>query len=158
MRTRYFITLSAAFLLAACEGTQNSKDISPNESPSVVTSPPQSVAPQSTPPETEPPVRETVRAAPEPAPMPETLIGLAPIAVDGLLGAPDLVRLDGPAEVRLYSNGEAACTFHVFLYVSKSNPRTKAVEYYEARNRAGRLDGAGLADCYRALLKPVEAS
>lgn len=90
--------------------------------------------------------------------MPETLIGLAPNAVDNLLGAPDLVRLDGPAEVRLYSDSQAACTFHVFLYVSSSNPNAKAVEYYEARDRSGRLDGADLVNCYGALVKQVGTS
>ena len=162
MRTRYFITAAAACLLAACSGAQNSQAPTSSEVPatSEVTSP-QAVEPQPAPPATRPPekaasapVRETVRATPEPVPPPETLIGMAPNAVDERLGAPDLVRLDGPAEIRLYRNAETSCTFHVFLYVDNAAALTKSVEHYEARNQSGRLEGAGLADCYRALVRP----
>ncbi|NNE85411.1 MAG: hypothetical protein HKN28_15705 [Alphaproteobacteria bacterium] len=79
---------------------------------------------------------------------------MAPSAVDERLGAPDLVRLDGPAEIRLYRNAETACTFHVFLYIDNGTAQTKSVEHYEARNQNGRLEGAGLANCYRALVSP----
>jgi hypothetical protein len=83
---------------------------------------------------------------------------MAPNAVDERLGAPELVRLDGPAEIRLYRDVETACTFHVFLYVDKAAAQTKSVEHYEARNQSGRLEGDGLADCYRALVRPRAVS
>lgn len=166
MRTRYFMTAAATCLLAACSGAQNSSAPTSAEIPAALeATPPQAVEPQPTPLQTRPPekappapVREAVRPAPKPIPPPETLIGMAPSAVDKRLGEPDLVRLDGPAEIRLYRNSETACTFHVFLYVDNAAARTKSVEHYEARNQSGRLEGAGLADCYRALVGPSAIS
>ncbi|NKB49250.1 MAG: hypothetical protein GKS02_07785 [Alphaproteobacteria bacterium] len=162
MRTRYFI-IAAACLLTACAGAQNRQapaqadapaplDVAPSQSSAVPPTPPQTTTP--TPPAVAQPapVREPVRAAPKPIPAPETLIGLAPHAVDTRLGEPDIVRLDGPAEIRLYRSAEANCTFHVFLYVKDGAGQSRAVEYYEARKPGGRLAGADLTDCYRALV------
>jgi len=92
------------------------------------------------------------------APTPDILIGLARDAVDKLLGKPDLVRRDGPAEVRLYRDQEETCTFHVFLYANGASSQTSAVEYFEARNTQGRLEGAEIADCYRAIVTSAATS
>lgn len=103
-------------------------------------------------------MRDSVRATPAPDPTPDTLIGLASDGVDKLLGEPNLIRRDGPAEVRLYRNREARCTFHVFLYSSGADRQSSTVEYFEARNDQGRLEGADIAACYRALVKPAATS
>jgi hypothetical protein len=86
------------------------------------------------------------------------LIGLASDAVDKLLGKPDLVRRDGPAEVRLYRDLEETCTFHVFLYARNAGGQSNAVEYFEARNIQGRLEGAEITKCYAALVQPAVTS
>ena len=160
MRNRYFMIAATACLLAACSGAQNTRSPTSAEAPaSLEVTPPQTTEPQPAPSQAAPqqtapkaPVRDTVRAAPTPAPPPETLIDMAPKAVDERLGSPDIVRLDGPAELRLYRDAETACTFHVFLYVNNAT-QTKSVAHYEARNPSGRLNGAALADCYRALAR-----
>lgn len=160
MRNRYFMIAATACLLAACSGAQNTRTPTRSDAPaSLEVTPPQTTAPQPAPPQaaapqTAPrtPVREIVRATQTPAPPPETLIGMAPNAVDERLGVPDIVRLDGPAEVRLYRDTETACTFHVFLYVNNAT-QSKSVAHYEARNPSGRLEGAALTDCYRALAR-----
>ena len=158
MRAWQFITVGSTCLLAACAGAQNSPpppqpaaEVS-HEAPSSAST----AAPQA--PTSRQPVRESVRATPAPEPTPDILIGLASTAVDNLLGSPELVRLDGNAEVRLYRDANNGCTFHVFLYVSDPATRNKSVEYFEARNQGARLEGAGLTDCYRALVKPAETS
>lgn len=86
------------------------------------------------------------------------LIGLASDDVDKLLGKPDLVRRDGPAEVRLYRDFEETCTFHVFLYANSAAGHSSAVEYFEARNPQGRLEGAEVTECYSALVRPAVTS
>jgi hypothetical protein len=154
MGARQFIIVGAACLLAACAGSQNTSTPPQPTATATVKVPPQTAPTEPT----REPVREAVRAAPAPIPTPDTLVGLASNEVDNLLGPPDLVRLDGPAEVRLYRAPATGCTFHVFLYVKDAAARTRAVEYYEARNLAGRLEGAALADCYRALVKPAKTS
>jgi hypothetical protein len=150
MGVRHFIIVGAACLLAACAGSQNTRTPSPPTAPATLEVPPQTAPTE--------PVRETVRAAPAPILTPDALVGLASNEVDNLLGAPDLVRLDGPAEVRLYRAPATGCTFHVFMYVKDAAAQTRAVEYYEARNLAGRLEGDALTDCYRALVKPAKTS
>ena len=149
-------------MLAACADVQEPPTAPLSDTSATQQAPTQKTAAQSAPhqigPPAQAPVREAVRAAPEPSPKPEVLIGLAPDAVDDLLGPPDLVRKDGPAEVRLYRNPQTACTFHVFLYVDDLEPQTKTVEYYEARDRSGRLEGTELANCYGGLVKPAATS
>lgn len=154
MGARQFIIVGAACLLTACAGSQNTSTPPQPTAPATLEVPPQT-APAEPP---HGPVREAVRATPAPTLTPDTLIGLASNEVDNLLGAPDLVRLDGPAEVRLYRSPATECTFHVFMYVKDAAARTRAVEYYEARNLAGRLEGGALTDCYRALVKPAKTS
>lgn len=95
---------------------------------------------------------------PAPPPNPNALIGLTPDALDTLLGEPNLVRRDGPAEVRLYYDRNRQCTFHIFLYAKDAGGQSSAVEYFEARNTRGRLTGGDITSCYQALLEPAATS
>lgn len=158
MQARNLIPFCAACLLAACAGAQNTQAPSNQAATDAAKVPPRQAA--APPPQAEPqaPVRDTVRASPTPPSTPNILIGLASDAVDKLLGTPDLVRRDGPAEVRLYRDLEATCTFHVFLYAKGAAGQPSAVEYFEARNIDGRLEGAEITDCYSALVRPAATS
>ena len=157
MHAGHFIALCAACLLAACAGAQRTE--TPNE-PTATTvpapPPPQTTAPRRAP--VRQSVREGIRTEPAPDPTPDTLIGLTPEAVDKLLGGAELVRQDGPAEVRLYRSRDQKCTFHVFLYASSGASQSSVVEYFEARNKDGRLEGADMQACYRAMVKPAATS
>ena len=62
---------------------------------------------------------------------PAQLIGIDPARLDSLLGRPDLVRREPPAEIWQYRG--AACIFDVFLYEEAG---TQRVTYIEARNQA----------------------
>ena len=157
MHAGHFIAVGAACLLAACSGAQK---IEPPSEPVATTvirpAPPLAVTPQPQP--VRPTVRDQVRVEPEPAPIPDTLIGLAPDALDKLLGGPELVRQEGPAQFRLYRSSKAGCTLHVFLYASNNTGRSNVVEYVEARDNNGRLKGADMDACYRALVKSEATS
>lgn len=61
---------------------------------------------------------------------PAQLIGIDPARLDKLLGRPDLVRREPPAEIWQYRG--AACIFDVFLYEEAGAQR---VTYIEARNQ-----------------------
>lgn len=152
------IPICTACLLAACTGAQNTQAPQDAAAPSAA----KAISPQMSARQPQPqpgaPVRNGVRATPVPPPTPNILIGLASDAVDKLLGKPELVRRDGPAEVRLYRDVEATCTFHVFLYAKGAAGPSGAVEYFEARNSQGRLEGAEITECYAALVKPAVTS
>ena len=158
MHTRNLISICTVCLLAACSGAQNTQAPSDSAAANAATAPAPQTSTRQTQPEQRATVRGDVRAAPKPPPTPEILNGLASDAVDKLLGKPDLVRRDGPAEVRLYRDIEETCTFHVFLYAGGAAGRTSAVEYFEARNTHGRLKGAEITDCYSALVSPAATS
>lgn len=152
------IPICTACLLAACTGAQNSQAPQDPAAPSAAEAASPQISTRQPEPEPRAPVRNGVRAAPMPPPTPNILIGLASDAVDKLLGKPDLVRRDGPAEVRLYGDFKATCTFHVFLYAKDAADPAGAVEYFEARNSQGRLEGAEITECYVALVKPAVTS
>ncbi len=76
---------------------------------------------------------------------PAQLIGLDPDGVAALLGRPDLVRQERPAEIWQY--GTAACVFDVFLYEETEGPR---VVYLEARDRSAAALEA--RDCFNRVL------
>ncbi len=80
------------------------------------------------------------------------------VEIDNLLGSAELVRQDGPAEIRLYRSRDPQCTLHVFLYASSRADRSSVVEYVEARNEDGRLESAATQACYRAMVKPAATS
>jgi len=87
-------------------------------------------------------------AAPEPVvdDDPARLMGLGPDEVDSLLGRPDLVRREPPAEVRQYSAD--GCVFDVFLYDEAGRYR---VTYLEARDLEARRIAA--RPCLNRLLR-----
>ncbi len=92
-----------------------------------------------------PPVTETPGAVPEaalpdpataalpPEPIinddPQQLMGLDPIALSAVLGEPELVRREAPAEIWQYRN--ESCVFDVFLYDTADG---RKVTYIEARD------------------------
>jgi len=152
MRRRRAIILALAGTLTACASAppQRPAPTAPAPAPTMTPAPPPA---QSTPPA----VREVTRT-PEPAPIvvPPTLLGLAPADLDSFLGAPNLVRRDGPAEIRLYGDASSFCTLHVFLYENSAGGRT--VDYFEARQNSRRLTDDDVNGCLRALAKPPSTS
>ena len=81
---------------------------------------------------------------------PDRLMGLDRIGIDSLLGRPDLIRREPPAEIWQY-RGES-CVFDVFLYEQAGNTR---VTYLEARDpTARRIEARGcLYELLRARLE-----
>lgn len=77
---------------------------------------------------------------------PAQLMGLGAQEVDALLGPPDLVRREPPAEVRQYSAD--GCVFDVFLYDAAGGYR---VTYLEARDLEARRVAA--RPCLNRLLR-----
>ncbi|MGB1548178.1 MAG: hypothetical protein ACPHIA_06555 [Alphaproteobacteria bacterium] len=77
-----------------------------------------------------PPTRAQATAAATPAPV--ELVGLGKEDVRDLLGEPQLIRRDGPAEVWQYR--VHACILDLFLYEAGAEHR---VEYMELRTRPG---------------------
>ena len=77
---------------------------------------------------------------------PDHLSGLARTELTTLLGAPDFGRLDGPAEILQYRNGN--CILDVFLYRETAN-ESFLVAHVETRN----LDMQEVPgeDCLRSL-------
>ena len=114
-----------------------------------------------------PPVTETPGAVPEaaqpdpatatlpPEPMinddPQQLMGLGPSALRALLGEPELVRREAPAEIWQYRNEN--CVFDVFLYDTTGQPK---VTYLEARD--GEAQQIETRACLNGLLRarPVQ--
>jgi hypothetical protein len=157
MHAGHFIAVCAACLLAACSGAPRTEIRNePTTTTVPAPAPVRAVAPR--PKSVRPDVRDSVRAEPAPEPAADMLIGLTPDAVDKLLGGAELVRQDGTAEIRLYRSRDQQCTFHVFLYASSGADQSSVVEYFEARNKNGRLEGADMQACYRALVKPAATS
>jgi hypothetical protein len=78
---------------------------------------------------------------------PEAILGLAPDALERLLGRPELVRRDAPAEVWQYRS--ASCVVDLYLYPERASYR---VAYIEARDRSA----AGMTPerCFDSLAKP----
>ena len=62
---------------------------------------------------------------------PDQLMGLAPQAVNRLLGPPSLLRTETPAEVWQYK--AADCVLDIFLYAEEEKPDRSRVTYYEIR-------------------------
>ncbi len=167
MKARHVIVIGAAFFLTACAAGQNGRSsVDPAAAVPPDATPPDTTAAASATTTESAPVREDVQEGVRPAPAPdsgpppspETLLGLAPSAVDELLGEPELVRRDGPAEVRLYRDAERTCTFHVFLYAPTQAGQDHKVEYFEARGAEGRLGEAESAECFRAFVQPAATS
>lgn len=114
-----------AVLMAACE--------TPGEAPTaedVETADAETAAD----PEPSPPVTEEAAVPPEPVidDDPDRLIGLEPDALSALLGQPELIRRESPAQVWQYRG--AGCVFDVVLYQEAASTR---VTYVEARDDKG---------------------
>lgn len=148
------LTLGAA-LLAACQAELEPAAPEPlAPKPAAETAAPAdgpeagAVADEAAPPPPE--VAELPPAAP-PEPVvdddPQRLMGLGRDQVDALLGAPDLVRREPPAEIRQYS--AERCVFDVFLYDDGGGGYR--VTYLEARD----LDAQRVAarPCLNRLLR-----
>ena len=70
------------------------------------------------------------------------LLGRETAQIDAQIGSPDLVRLEGEGEGRIYRN--AACILHVFAY-----PRggVRQATHIEARTPDGQIVGEDADDC-----------
>ena len=62
---------------------------------------------------------------------PDQLMGLAPHAVNRLLGPPSLLRTELPAQVWQYT--AADCVLDIYLYAEEERPDRSRVTYYEIR-------------------------
>ncbi len=62
---------------------------------------------------------------------PHQLMGLAPQAVNRLLGPPSLLRTEAPAEVWQYKAED--CVLDIYLYAEEQMPDRSSVTYYEIR-------------------------
>ena len=89
---------------------------------------------------------------------PKSLLGLNGANADNLLGSPDLVRLEEPAEISLYRHINNICTLHIFLYPKNTSATDRTIEYIEARNTEGRITGPKLINCFNALIKSAKFS
>ena len=78
---------------------------------------------------------------------PEDVLGLAADALEKLLGRPDLVRRDAPAQVWQYRS--ASCVVDLYLYPEKTSYR---VAFIEARDRSAASMAADR--CFDSLAKP----
>ncbi len=130
----------AAVMLAACEtpgdGSGNDADPAPQVTSDAVATTPE------------------VAALPRDAKIdddPERLIGLGSNGLYDLLGMPELVRRESPAQVWQYRG--ATCVFDVFLYDEGDDSR---VTYVEARDTHGNAGEARqcLNELLRARLSP----
>ena len=108
------VLLFAAGLLAGCEttadATANAGESGPVEAPETAALPPETEIDDD----------------------PRQLIGLVPAELRDLLGEPDLVRRETPAQVWQYRGG--VCVLDMVLYPEAEGDR---VTYVEARNLAG---------------------
>ena len=73
----------------------------------------------------------------------DSLVGLGRDQVLALLGTPDLLRRDPPAELWLYEG--QSCTAHLFLYPSAAGS-TYEVRHFETQ------EGAQASDCFASLV------
>ena len=117
--------IAALVLLGACQAPPKPAVIPPvTETPGAV---PDAV------PEAAQPDPATAALPPEPVinDDPQQLMGLDPSALNALLGEPELIRRETPAEIWQYRN--EGCVFDVFLYDTSSG---REVTYIEARDDA----------------------
>ena len=71
---------------------------------------------------------------------PHQLMGLAPSAVNRLLGPPSLLRTEAPAEVWQYTAED--CVLDIYLYAEEQMPDRSRVTYYEIRRSDTATRGA----------------
>lgn len=100
----------------------------------------------------EPPVSPDEKTARAPvAPInddPDQLMGLAPRAVNHLLGPPSLLRTETPAQVWQYT--AADCVLDIYLYAEDETPDRSRVTYYEIRRTES--PGSGARACFADII------
>lgn len=127
--------LAAVLLLAACAApprpaTLAAKPVVPRE--------------QVPPNAAKPPLPGPDKAAAAPAARSADIIGLGTDAVEKLLGEPEMVRQDAPAEVWQYRS--EACVVDLYLYPAQASYR---VVYIEARDPSAASVAAD--NCFKSL-------
>lgn len=80
---------------------------------------------------------------------PHQLMGLAPHAVNRLLGPPSLLRTEAPAEVWQYTAED--CVLDIYLYAEEKMPDRSTVTYYEIR-RSDRAE-SGARACFGEIIQ-----
>jgi hypothetical protein len=149
--------LRSTLLLAAAGLALSACQTGRGESP--VTTPAQAAAPAAT----APAPALAMTPAPEPIPQPQVaalppvnddpaqLMGLDRDGVSALLGTPDLIRREAPAEIWQYVGGD--CVFDVVLYERGAR---YAVSYLEARDNTAAIQPP--RPCLNALLRARQAA
>ena len=147
-------------ITAACAAPKVAPRVSEDESPppSTAAETPGDMAVETAPePAPSPPAAQQILEPPAaPAPEisawrtvnddPEQLMGLAPQAVNRLLGPPSLLRTETPAEVWQYR--AADCVLDIFLYAEEEQPDRSRVTYYEIRAADSAPSGARACFAY----------
>ena len=133
------------FALGACEMLEQ---ITPGSEPPPDAAPVPTAAGAAPTPQPAPEAPETAALPPQPAidDDPARLMGLDRAGLAKLLGDPELLRREPPAEIWQYRG--ASCVFDVFLYEQAGRQR---VTYLEARDSAARRVGA--RGCLNELLR-----
>ena len=80
---------------------------------------------------------------------PEHLVGLQASELEKILGTPDFVRKDPPAQRWQYR--DPSCLFDVFLYQGKGSANTYTVAHVEARGLD--VNRVSDRDCFLSILK-----
>ncbi len=147
---RWFCALGAGLVwaLAACQAP------APAAVPPVADAPADEPADQapSTGAAAAPPEPATAALPPEPVidDDPQQLVGIGPVALSAILGEPELIRREAPAEIWQYRGDD--CVFDVFLYDTAGR---REVTYVEARDVAAQRSDARA--CLNGLLRARQA-
>src|SRR5512138_285241 len=135
------LLLAAGLALSACQTGRTTPPATTASAPASPVQPAAAPAPARAPQQAAlPPIHDD----------PAQLMGLDRDGVAGLLGAPDLVRREAPAEIWQYSAGD--CVFDVVLYQRGAD---FAVSYLEARDTAAAIQPP--RPCLAKLLRARQA-
>ena len=126
------LLIVAGFALTACSLVQPTP-AKPPPQPAATTQQTR-IAPAQ--PRAAPPARRAPKASPA------DLLGSDAARIDTLLGAPEIVRREGPGELRLYRS--TTCVLHVFLYPGDGAIRATHIE---ARTGTVRLAASETDSC-----------
>ena len=148
-RSGLLVACLIGFALSACQAAPQGASQSESGAQAPAIQPAPEPASQAAPAAQEQPGRSETAALP-PAPKidddPARLMGLDRAGLAKLLGDPELMRREPPAEIWQYRGG--SCVFDVFLYEEAGRQR---VTYLEARDGAARRVGA--RGCLNELLR-----
>lgn len=144
---------SGLFLLFAAQALSACQTVSKQpQATAPVEAPPAETAVM---PDPAPPAPAPQEAALPPAPPinddPNQLLGLDRGGVTALLGSPDLIRRESPAEIWQYVTGD--CVFDVVLY---ANGQGYAVSYTEARDATAAVQAP--RPCLNSLLRARQSA